>query len=42
MTHSQTSAERSDRTTDTVAVLGAGGTMGFAERRRMVDAAVAA
>jgi 3-hydroxyisobutyrate dehydrogenase len=38
MTHSQTSAERSARATDTVAVLGAGGTMGFAMARNIARA----
>jgi 3-hydroxyisobutyrate dehydrogenase-like beta-hydroxyacid dehydrogenase len=32
MTHSHTPAERSAQATETVAVLGAGGTMGFADR----------
>jgi 3-hydroxyisobutyrate dehydrogenase len=35
MTHSQTPAERSARATETVAVLGAGGTMGFAMARNI-------
>jgi 3-hydroxyisobutyrate dehydrogenase len=35
MTHSQTSAERSARATETVAVLGAGGTMGLAMARNI-------
>lgn len=38
MTHSQTSAERSARTNETVAVLGAGGTMGFAMARNIARA----
>jgi 3-hydroxyisobutyrate dehydrogenase len=38
MTHSQTSAERSARATETVAVLGAGGTMGFAMARNIARA----
>jgi 3-hydroxyisobutyrate dehydrogenase len=38
MTDSQTSAERSARTTETVAVLGAGGTMGFAMARNIARA----
>jgi 3-hydroxyisobutyrate dehydrogenase len=38
MTHSQTSAERSALVTETVAVLGAGGTMGFAMARNIARA----
>jgi 3-hydroxyisobutyrate dehydrogenase len=38
MTHSQTSAERSARANETVAVLGAGGTMGFAMARNIARA----
>jgi len=38
MTHSQTSAERSAQTSETVAVLGAGGTMGFAMARNIARA----
>jgi 3-hydroxyacyl-CoA dehydrogenase len=40
MTHSQTSAERSSRATETVAVLGAGGTMGFAMARNIARAGI--
>jgi hypothetical protein len=38
MTHSQTPAERSARATGTFAVLGAGGTMGFAMARNVAGA----
>jgi 3-hydroxyisobutyrate dehydrogenase len=40
MEHGQTSAERSARTTETVAVLGAGGTMGFAMARNIARAGI--
>jgi 3-hydroxyisobutyrate dehydrogenase len=40
MTHSQTSAGRSSRATETVAVLGAGGTMGFAMARNIARAGI--
>jgi 3-hydroxyisobutyrate dehydrogenase len=40
MTHTQTSAERSARATETVAVLGAGGTMGFAMARNIARAGI--
>jgi hypothetical protein len=38
MTHTQTSAERSARATDTVAVPGAGGTMGFVRQSARTSA----
>ena len=38
MTHSQTSAGRSARAAETVAVLGGGGTMGFAMARNIARA----
>jgi 3-hydroxyisobutyrate dehydrogenase len=40
MEHGQTSAERSARATETVAVLGAGGTMGFAMARNIARAGI--
>ncbi len=41
MTHGETSAERAARTAETVAVLGAGGTMGFAMARNIARAGIA-
>ena len=41
MARTQTSAERSSRTPETVAVLGAGGTMGFAMARNIARAGIA-
>jgi 3-hydroxyisobutyrate dehydrogenase-like beta-hydroxyacid dehydrogenase len=40
MAHAQTSAERSARIAETVAVLGAGGTMGFAMARNIARAGI--
>ena len=40
MAHAETSAERSARTAETVAVLGAGGTMGFAMARNIARAGI--
>ncbi len=41
MSHGETSAERSSRTAETVAVLGAGGTMGLAMARNIARAGIA-